>query len=171
MKKLQALIVYDSVYGNTHKIADAIADGIRYRIKVDTMKVADVSAESIMEYDLLVVGSPTHGGRPSQAVQDFLSSITPGGLKQTHVAAFDTRFSSEDHNVGLRFLMRMIGFAAEKIEKYLVDLGGTAMFSVSGYIVKGKEGPLKEGEVNRAREWGRSLSIYMLEYKQQELAV
>ena len=70
---MKALIVYDSVYGNTEKIAKAIGSGIGGDVKVlraDEAKVPETNG-----IDLLVVGSPTQGGRATQAIRDFIKKI------------------------------------------------------------------------------------------------
>lgn len=99
--------------------------------------------------DLLIVGSPTHGGRPTPAIQDFLNRVSASAIKDIDVAAFDTRFSTR--------LVRIFGYAAGKIAGSLKTKGGTLFLSPEGFFVKGKEGPLKEGELERAAGWARGI--------------
>jgi len=72
-RQMKVLIVYDSVYGNTGKIAKAIGDAITGEVKV--LRVGEVNSSELKTFGLLIVGSPTHGGRPTPAIQDFLNKI------------------------------------------------------------------------------------------------
>ncbi|MDD1753883.1 MAG: flavodoxin family protein [Methanotrichaceae archaeon] len=76
---MKTIIVYDSVYGNTEKIAKAISDAISDEVKV--LRVTIVNSSEFETFDPLIVGSPTHGGKPMQAIQDFLSKIHPSDFK------------------------------------------------------------------------------------------
>jgi flavodoxin I len=98
--------------------------------------------------DLLIIGSPTHAGRPTQPIQEFLKAPAPA-FKGTNVAAFDTRFSSR--------LARIFGYAAGRISDSLKRKGGTLIASPEGFFVEGTEGPLKEGEVERAAGWAKEI--------------
>ncbi|KKR94701.1 MAG: Flavodoxin, partial [Candidatus Roizmanbacteria bacterium GW2011_GWA1_41_13] len=74
------------------------------------------------------------------------------------ISAFDTRFAKDEHGFGLKVLMNTIGFAAEKIAKSLQNKGGTLVVPAEGFIVTGREGPLKKGELERAAEWAREIA-------------
>lgn len=150
---MKALIIYDSKYGNTEKIANAIGSTINGKV----LHVNDVKLMELDTCELLIVGSPVHGGRPTPAIQSFLSAIPTNSLKGKHVAAFDTRFEPEDHGVGLRILMYVIRFAAERIAHVLKQRGGKLVGRPEGFIVEDKEGPLKNGELERANLWTRQL--------------
>ena len=67
---MRALVVYESMYGNTHEIADNIADGLRSTCEVTLVPVAEATAELVAGADLLVAGAPTHmHGLPSVATR------------------------------------------------------------------------------------------------------
>jgi flavodoxin len=150
---MKALIVYDSLYGNTEKIAKAIADAVGGEAK----PASKVNVAELNGLDLLIAGSPTHGGRPSPGIQEFLNKIPTGSLKGIRVAAFDTRFAKSEHGIGLKLLMAVINFAAPRIAKALETKGGNLVVEPEGFIVSGKEGPLKEGELNRATFWAKGI--------------
>jgi flavodoxin len=154
---MKTLIIYDSVYGNTEKIAEAIAEALRPQNEVKIMRVAEAHLTDIEEAKLLIVGSPTHGGRATPAMQDFLKTITNGTLRNTKVAAFDTRFDENKASLFLRLLVRIIKFAAPKIVNQMKIKGVEAALDSEGFIVEGKEGPLKAGELERAGAWAKSL--------------
>jgi flavodoxin len=100
-----------------------------------------------MELELLIVGSPTYGGRPTPAIQGFLNKVSEPAIRGINVLAFDTRL--------LTRLVRIFGYAADKIADSLKKNGGTLIASPEGFFVKGKEGPLKEGEIERATSWAK----------------
>ena len=88
----------------------------------------------------------------------MMESENTGALAGIKVAAFDTRLSGADVNIGLKLLMGLIGYAGPRIEKALASRGGVVVTTAEGFIVTGKEGPLRRGELERASLWGRTLS-------------
>ncbi len=148
---MKALVIYDSAFGNTEQIAKAIAGGIG-AADVKTLRINQVSATDLNGIDLLVVGSPTQGGRPTQAVQDFLKAIPPASLKGVRTAAFDTRITQG----GIGTFAKIFGYAAGRIESELKRCGGQHLAS-AGFSVKGREGPLQDGESEKAAKWSAGL--------------
>jgi flavodoxin I len=140
---MKTLVIYDSFYGNTEKIARAIGGAITGEVKV--LRPGEVNPSELQSLDLLIVGSPTQGGRPTKAIQDFLNKLSEPAVKGISVAAFDTRFSTK--------LVGIFGYAAGKIADSLRRKGGTLLLPPEPFFVKGKEGPLKEGELERAAGW------------------
>jgi flavodoxin len=159
MAKPIALVIYESFFGNTKEIAFAIAEGIREVYEVKTLALNEASVGDIDSISLLVVGAPTRGGQPSPEMYEFLKSIPKNKLKDVKVATFDTRFEKGEHGTGLKILMNVIGFAAEKIMVQLKKKGGDLATEPEGFFVLDKEGPLKPGEAERAKEWGKKLSL------------
>ena len=146
---MRALIVYDSVYGNTEKIAKAIAEAITPSNEVKVLRVGDANPSELASVNLLIVGSPTHAGRPVSAVQDFLKKIPELSLKGISVAAFDTRISKK--------IVGVFGYAAGRIAGNLKKKGGTLVASPVGFFVTASKGPLKEGELERAAGWAKGI--------------
>ena len=145
---MKTLVVYDSVYGNTKTIAEAIAGAIPGDVQLLAAGGADAS--NLQAGDLLIVGAPTQGGRPTEAAQRFLDGISTQALAGVRVAGFDTRLSAR--------WVRIFGYAGPKIAAALKDKGGTPVGSAGGFCVTGKEGPLAEGEVERAAAWAREVA-------------
>jgi flavodoxin I len=155
---MKALIIYDSFFGNTQKIAETIAKSMDSKGTVPVIKVADVKPDDLLHLDYLLVGSPTRAFQPTQAITKLLKSIPSGGLKGTKVAAFDTRISVEDTPVAiLKFFAKIFGYAASPILKTLVKKGGILSLPSEGFFVKDSEGPLKEGELERAAAWAKRI--------------
>jgi flavodoxin I len=153
---MKALIIYDSMYGNTEKIAKAIGDALTGEVKV--VRVGDVNASELRSFDLLIVGSPVHGGRATPAIDAFLKQLPAHSLEGKNIAAFDTRFESEEQGIGLRILMSVIRYAAERIAKDLAKKGGRLVAEPEGFIVENKEGPLKQEELERASTWAKAMN-------------
>ena len=146
---MNKLVIYDSQFGNTEKIAQAIGK----IISAKTAKATNIDTSKLSNIDLLVIGSPTQGGRATPAIQKFLNSISLETLIDVKVAVFDTRFLEKDLNFALRLLVKTIGYAAPKMAKVLTDKGGKLIAQPEGFIVKGKNGPLASGELERAEKW------------------
>ena len=146
---MKALIVYDSVYGNTEKIARAIAEAITPPDEVKVLRAGEANPSELASIDILIVGSPIHGGRPMPAVQEFLNKVPKLTLQGINVAAFDTRVASK--------LARVFGYAAGRIAGHLKRKGGVLIASPEGFFVTGTKGPLKEGELERAAAWAKGI--------------
>ena len=142
---MNILVVYDSVYGNTEKVARAIAGALAPVGEVKALRPDDVNLTQLESLDLLVVGSPTQGWRPTPAVQKLLDDIPANALGSVKVAAFDTRMEGR--------IAGLFGFAAGRIADGLKRKGGRLVTPAEGFVVTGSEGPLKEGELERAAEW------------------
>jgi flavodoxin I len=155
---MKTLIIYDSVYGFTEKIALAIAGAVTPPDEVKTVRVGDARAPDFAAFDLIIVGAPTQAGRPVKSVADFLQGLPGNALTSKRVAAFDTRFTARDKNAALRLLMKSFGFAAGKIGDALVAKGGKLILPAEGFIVDGREGPLHEGELERAAAWWKTIA-------------
>lgn len=154
---MKILVIYDSVFGNTEKIAKAIAEGLAAQSTVEINRAGDVS-QHLAEYDLLVVGSPTRGFRPTEDITALLNRLKPGALKGVKVAAFDTRFNADEiDSSGLRFIVKTGGYAAKKIADRLKKAGGELVAPPEGFYVRDTEGPLKDGELERAASWAAGL--------------
>lgn len=143
---MNALVVYHSVHGNTRKIAEAVGRGLGESrvVSIDELNWTDLS-----EIELLVVGAPTYGGRPTEPIQDFLKNLEDHNLEGVKVTGFDTRLTSG--------WVKIFGFAAGKIGKALEGKDGTLVMEAEGFFVKGGKGPLRDGEETRAESWGKAI--------------
>lgn len=146
-ESMKIAIVYDSWYGNTAQIARAIGYGMAEKAQLYNLKEGE--RPNVGNIDCLIAGSPTHGGMPSPAMAEFLDSLPAESLTGKPVVAFDTR-------VGMRWV-KFFGFAGRRIADKLDALGGHRMSEPQGFYVRGKEGPLRDGEIERATTWGREL--------------
>lgn len=152
---MKIMVIYDSKFGNTAHIAGAIAGALAESGEVEMRQIGDARPNDLGGLDLLVVGSPTHGFRPTPAVKAFLKAIPKQALKGVKVAAFDTRFTPAEINSHrlLATLAAAFGYAAEPIAEGLTRRGGTLIVPPEGFYVADTEGPLVEGELERAAQW------------------
>jgi len=144
---MKAIVIYDSLYGNTEQIAKAIGAAIGEEAKV--VKIGEVKYEDLAPYHFVLIGSPTQGGRETAAVKTFLDNLPAEALKEKRLAAFDTRLKN--------VLVKMFGYAAPRIEAAIKEKGGNATAQPQGFFVKKSKGPLVEGELERAAAWAKSV--------------
>jgi len=152
---MKVLIVYDSQYGNTERLAQVIGDAFAGQLRV--LRASEANPSELKSIEVLIVGSPTQGGRPTQAIANFLGRIPSKGLRGVRVAAFDTRLSARNRGLGMRLLIRIVGYAGNRIAARLQAAGGSLLAPPEGFIVERKEGPLKQGEIERAAAWAEQL--------------
>jgi hypothetical protein len=162
---MKALVVYESMFGNTAAVAEALAEGLRRSMEVEVHDVAEAPASLPGDVDLLVVAAPTHAlslSRRETRAEAILEGATHGeevpgarewleGLQFTRVpvlATLDTRATKARH---------LPGSAARKAAKIAHARGlGRAVARASFYVTDTK-GPLVDGELDRARALGARL--------------
>lgn len=164
---MHALVIFESMFGNTKAIAEAVAEGLGSRMDVETVGVDSAPVRIPEGVSLLVVGGPTHAfgltrpdtrataaeqagstaTSPTVGLREWLGRLDPPPLA-LRAATFDTRVSRP----------RVPGSAARKAEKLLRRLGVELVTPPVTFWVRGTPGPLGEGEVERARQWGRDLA-------------
>ena len=182
---MRAVVVYESMYGNTHLIADAIGAGLRTAFAVRVLPVAQARPEVIANADLVVVGGPTHIHRMSRtstrkaAVQAAHKPV--GGLKvepdalgpglrewfgwlgryPVRAAAFDTRMHGH---------ATLTGRAAEGIARRLREHGFDVVVEPESFLVT-KQDRLEPQEQDRARDWGTKLAAGIRQHDSQSVAL
>jgi hypothetical protein len=163
----RALIVYESMFGNTQQIAEAVCEGLRGSVEVQLVRVDHALAAPPADLDLLVVGGPTHAlgmSRPTTridastqgevvmpsdtGIREWLEQL-PDRQGETLAATFDTR---------VRKARWLSGSAARGATKVLRRRGIKPLAPPASFFVEDIPGPLSDGEVDRARQWGRSLA-------------
>lgn len=158
---MKAVVVYESLWGNTRTVAEAIAEGFGPEAEVHS--TAEVTPEAAAEADLLVAGAPLQAfSLPTARVRE---SIQPGDGPDPDLTAPTLRSWIERLPAGHgRFaafdtkIRWSPGSAANVIDDQLTHAGYAPIATAQHFIVSGKFGPLKAGEVERARAWGRELA-------------
>lgn len=143
---MNTVVVYDSQFGNTEQIAQAIAGTLRAFGQAQAVRVAPAHPVELKGVDLLILGCPTQGFRPTPAMLSFLGKVSNQSLSGLTVACFDTRFrgrlwkhSAAQHMAGQLHTMQVDPLVPP--ESFFVK------FTKSG------KGPLLAGEVERAASW------------------
>jgi flavodoxin len=154
---MKIAIVYDSIFGNTAQVAKAMASALEPGNDVQLYVVQEAAGLDLGTIDLLIVGSPTRGFRPTPHISEFVS-----GLRHTAsgkaAAAFDTRLDNTTiEPAPLRWVVEAGGYAANRIAGLLERQGCALKSPATGFVVTGTEGPLRPGEIERAAEWAKGL--------------
>src|SRR4030042_2120769 len=112
---MKSLVIYDSLYGNTEKIAQVIGEVLGLLGEVAIKRVGEVNMEDLAGLDLLILGFPTQQFRATAVMKDFLKRIPANGLKGVKVAAFDTRLTQKniDGTPVLPYFFKLFGYAGE----------------------------------------------------------
>jgi hypothetical protein len=162
---MRSLVVYESWFGNTRRVAEEIAATLAHEGQVDLLTV-DETPPPLEDVDLLVVGAPTHvhglsGKRSREAALDQGASGEPGigvrgwvhalpnGARGPRAAAFDTRANKP---------VLLVGSAARGIARRLRQHGYALAVEPQSFFVEATPGPLEEGELERAAEWAKALA-------------
>ncbi len=152
---MRTCVVYFSKFGNTRRLAEAIAEVMKQAGDTRLVSLDQLAASDFEGADLVVMGTPTHGFMVPQEVRTVLEALPQGILAGKLVAAFDT-------TVKLWPLRRMR--AAPKLLDQLRQLGGKPVVEPETFYVKarnpqktGEINLLYEGEVERARDWANGV--------------
>jgi hypothetical protein len=167
---MKALVVYESMFGNTEEIARAIADGLGDSLDVQLAEVSDAPSEPDPEVALVVAGGPTHlfsmsrtntraeainrgakEGERELGLREWMASL-PSGEHAAKIATFDTKIES------MRFAP---GSAAKDAAKDARRHGYDSATQAESFYVREVDGPLVQGEADRARAWARKLAASM----------
>jgi len=156
---VKAMVAYDSTYGNTEQVAKAVGAALGPEENVEILRVGEVTPERLASLSLLVVGCPTQKFSPTGTTTRMLKGIPTGGLRGVKVAAFDTRITeAEVERIKvLALFVRLFGYAAEPVADRLRKKGGDLVAPPEPFYVTGTEGPLLDGELERAGEWAAKI--------------
>lgn len=163
---MRALLVYESMFGNTREIARAVAVGLSTRMSVDLVEVGAAGTQVSDEIDLLVVGGPTHAlglSRPQTRLQATEKTDAPlistgKGLREWLATCADRPGRHAAAAFDTRVKMPLPGSASHALARQLRRHGYRLVCRPISFHVAGTTGPLLDGELQRAREWGRWLA-------------
>lgn len=170
---MTALVVFESMYGSTQAIAEAVAEGLAPAgpvrvVEVGALARAPGGRSLTTDIELLVVGGPTHAfGMSRPSTRQDAAKDAPGGtvissgvglrewLEELSLPVGGTRFASFDTKI---VKPKLPGSAARAADKQLRRMGGRAVADPRSFVVVGKADGLVEGELDRARAWGEALA-------------
>ncbi|WP_165550214.1 flavodoxin family protein [Kribbella speibonae] len=163
----RALIVFETMFGNTERIARAIRDGLRQYVPAETVPVNRAPDVVPGDVRLLVVGGPTHAFSMSRlstrqgawqqgdvvmpieiGIREWLGALQPGDTGRLRVTTFDTRIAK---------VRRLPGSAARSAAKVLRRKGYRMLGTSESFFVNETTGPIRDVEIDRAQRWGEEL--------------
>lgn len=161
---MKGLVIYDSDFGNTERVAQAIGSALGSQAGVNVLHVGEVMLNQLVGLELLIFGSPTQRFRPTPAISKMLDGIPQNSLKGVKVAAFDTRLAMSEINKtpALAFFVKISGdsaYAAKHLAVRLKKKGGQLIVPPEGFYVEGMKGPLVHGELERAADWVKQIGV------------
>ena len=147
---MNALVVYHSEFGNTEQVAGAIAGVLQEAGATRIVRANQLAATDLHDVDLVVMGTPTHKMNLPEAVRPVFEELPKRSLRGVPIAAFDTSYKMS------AFLARLT--AGKRIDRKLRKLGGKRLAPPETFHVEDNhEGPLYDGELERAKTWAESI--------------
>ncbi len=146
---MESLVVYDTEFGNTKKVAEAVADGLRTYGPVRLLGLDKIPPQDLGQVDLLFVGGPTHGHGMSARIRQFVDALETRSATSMLAATFDTRF---------RMPAVISGSAAKTIARRLRRAGVRVFAPPESFFVSRGVPELEESETERAAAWATSVA-------------
>ncbi|MEE8498657.1 MAG: flavodoxin [Acidimicrobiia bacterium] len=169
---MRALVIYESMYGNTQRVAESIASGLGPQVDAIAIEVGAAPSLAEVPFDLLVNGEPTHVLRMSRrdsrkgAANDSDRSVISAeiGIRDWNAAQKEhaVRVPAATFGTRLKMSRRLTGSAAHNAEKKLRKHGFEMIASTESFFVEGETGPLHAGEEERAHQWGETLTVKLV---------
>jgi flavodoxin len=145
---MKILVLHYSRFGNTEALARAMVDVLHREHPTQLMPIKNFNTFELLGVDILVLGTPTHRRKTPEMVRHRLDALPERALENVGVAVFDTRYKKQTW---------LTGSAARKLVRRLEQSRGTLLVPPVSFFVKAREGPLVEGELDRARAWAATL--------------
>ena len=143
---MKALIVYHTKHGNTKKVAELIGEGLKSveGNEITLRNVEEFDSDKEEAYDLILIGSPNHLGKPTKLIKKFIQDLPNSSLKATSFAVFDTYMSKDYEKV------------VKKMEKKINELIPSLNKISSGLSIKvaKTKGPILEEELPKCKDFG-----------------
>jgi len=147
---MKVLIVFDTKHGNTQRVADLIADGIKSveGNETEVVNVKDFDLSGDKTYDLILIGSPNHVGSHVKSIKKFIKNLSNANIKASSFAAFDTYMSKDFEK------------AVKKMEKQISENLPNSTMALPGLSIKvgGMKGPIVEEDLSKCKEYGIKLA-------------
>ena len=151
---MKVLIIYDSFFGNTAKVALSMKKALQAKGEVLAIPVSDFSVQHLQNCSHLFIGSPTRAFQPTPLIKQLISNLSKKDLQEIKVLVFDTRMEIEKIDVKiLQIFAGWFGFANDTMQKKLQRKVNHIQIEASGFFVEESEGPLSDGELERAALW------------------
>jgi flavorubredoxin len=149
----KVIVIYESKYGNTKLVAEAIIEGISEIEGIEAIlsELKEVDLNNIADYDAILVGSPNHFGGPTRSIKKFIDKLGKLNLKGKMFAVFDT------------YLGKDFKKAVKKMEKRINEKVSGSKQLAPGLSIKvqGIKGSVSEGELPQCKEFGKKIATQL----------
>jgi len=146
----KVIVAYESKYGNTRLVAEAIIEGMKEVEEIETVlsELKEADLNKVPDYDAILIGSPNHWGGPTRGVRKFIDNLSKLNLEGKLFAVFDT------------YLGKDFEKAVKKMEKRINEKVPGLKLIAPGLSIKvqGMKGPLVEGELPKCKEFGSKIA-------------
>lgn len=159
---MNIVVAYHSKFGNTRRIAEAIAETLQPTGSVRVMSADQLAASEFSNIDLFVMGTPTHVTNLPKELRPILEALPKQVLKGAGFAAFDTSYK-------MNWFVNLFA-AAKRLDRKLRKLGGKQIVRPETFFVEKKQGPLYEGEIERAKTWAETILARYRRFSQHQQA-
>ncbi|MGZ4862724.1 MAG: flavodoxin family protein [Halobacteriota archaeon] len=148
------LVVYESKYGNTKRVAETIVEGMKRVTGTETTlsEVKDLDVNTIASYGAIVIGGPTHFGGPTRAIKKLINKLSSFSSESKQFAVFDT-YLGGDFEKGIKKMERIIGENAPAMKMAAPGLS---------IKVEGMKGPVAGGELSKCEEFGVKIASQLM---------
>ncbi|MGZ4904873.1 MAG: flavodoxin family protein [Halobacteriota archaeon] len=150
----KVLVVYESRYGNTKRVAETIVEGMQRVEGIETAlsEVKGVDPTAIPSYDAIVIGGPNHMGGPTRGIKKFIDKLSSLSLEGKQFAVFDTYGGGDFEK------------ATKKMEQRVREKAPAMEMAAPGLSIKveGMKGPIAEGELPKCEEFGAKIASQLM---------
>jgi flavodoxin len=149
----RVIVIYESKYGNTKRVAETIIEGINEIEKIEALlkEPKHMDPKEVLDYDVILIGSPNHWGGPTRGIKKFIDKLGKIELEGKRGAVFDTCLEG-DFNKAVRKMEKRIN---EKVSGLKLITSGLSI------RVGGMKGPIVEGELPKCKEFGNEIAKQM----------
>jgi menaquinone-dependent protoporphyrinogen IX oxidase len=149
---MNVLVVYETKFGNTKEAAEKIAEGMKEveQIKTEVINVNDVDYSKVRDFDAIIIGSPTWAGNCTDTIKNFINELAGLSLNEKSYAVFDTNNNIPLFSKAVKKMEKRIGKQIPNLKRILPGLP---------IRVKGKEGPIIEGELPKCQNFGKEIAL------------
>jgi flavodoxin len=150
---VRVLVVYDTKYGNTKRVAETIVEGIGEVEGIETAlsDVEDTNPKTAADYDAILIGSPTHFGGPVRGIKKFIDKLGKLDVKAKWVAVFDT-YLRDDFEKSVKKMEKRL---SEKVPRLKLITSGLSI------QVDDMKGPVTDGELPKCKEFGHKIATQL----------
>ncbi|MHA2392113.1 MAG: flavodoxin family protein [Promethearchaeota archaeon] len=150
---MKIVIIYETRFGNTKKVAEAIGEGLSeegHDVKVNHVK--EINLDEMGDMDLIVIGSPTYAGSHVPSIRKFINNLSGSKMEGKSIIAYDTHSAGGEGT----FLRKAVFKMEKQIKKKLPSMN--ILMNGRQFKVHGIKGPLIDGELEKCKTFGKEIA-------------